>query len=124
MMQLMPFGLLTILFKHKRAVIRVFLVIVLGAGLYLLFATPKYESIAQLVVRFGDRSIPDVSRGQPTELTPSDRREIVLANAAILGSPDLAQATIEAFGLKSVYPDIIASPPGRGTTLRAEIPCG
>ncbi|HYL32514.1 MAG TPA: Wzz/FepE/Etk N-terminal domain-containing protein [Stellaceae bacterium] len=117
MMQLMPFGLLTILFKHKRAVIRVFLVIILSAGLYLLFATPKYESVAQLVVRFGDRSIPDVSRSQPTELTPSDRREIVLANAAILGSPDLAQAAIEAFGLKSVYPDIVANPPSRGTPM-------
>ena len=117
MMQLMPFGLLTILFKHKRAVSRVFLAIVLGAGLYLLFATPKYESMAQLVVRFGDRSIPDVNRGQPTEMTPSDRREIVLANAAILGSPDLAQATIEAFGLNSIYPDIVANPPSRGTPM-------
>src|SRR6185437_2500712 len=89
--QFMPLGLLTILFKHRRAVLTVFLTVVLSAVAYLLIATPKYESMAELIVRFGDRSIPEVNRTPQTELTPSDRHEIVLAHAAMLSSHDLAE---------------------------------
>jgi uncharacterized protein involved in exopolysaccharide biosynthesis len=113
----MPYSLLTILFKHQRAVMGIFLTVMLAGAGYLLLATPKYESVVELVVRFGDRSIPDVSRAPATEMTPSDRREIVLSHAAILGSHDLAQATIEAFGLDKVYPDIAADPPKKWTPM-------
>jgi len=52
------------------------------AGLaYLLIATPKYQSEAQLIVRFGDRSIPELSRSPVTEMSQSDRHEIVEAHA-------------------------------------------
>lgn len=108
---LMPYGLLTLLFKHKKTVFGIFFAVVLAGVSYLLIAVPKYESVAQLIVRFGDRSIPEVDRTQTVELTPSDRREIVLAHAAILGSHDLAEATINAFGIDTVYPDIVADPP-------------
>ena len=113
----MPYGFLTILFKHRAAALRIFLaVVLLGTG-YIIFKTPEYESTAKLVVRFGDRSIPDVDRSQVTEMTPADRREIVLAHAAILGSHDLAQATIRSFGIKTVYPDIAADPPARWSAM-------
>jgi succinoglycan biosynthesis transport protein ExoP len=115
--QLMPYGLLTLLFKHKKTVFGIFFAIVFAGGAYLLFAQPKYESVAQLIVRFGDRSIPEVDRVQTVELTPSDRREIVLAHAAILGSHDLAEGTINAFGLDTVYPDIVADPPTRWSPM-------
>jgi len=55
--RLMPYGLLTVLFKHKTAALWVFSVIVLCGVAYLLLATPRYQSVAELVVRFGDRSI-------------------------------------------------------------------
>jgi uncharacterized protein involved in exopolysaccharide biosynthesis len=115
--QLMPYGLLTVLFKHKKTVFGIFLAVVLAGVGYLLIAEPKYESVAQLIVRFGDRSIPTVDRTQAVELTPSDRREIVLAHAAILGSHDLAEATINAFGIDKVYPDIVADPPTAWTPM-------
>jgi uncharacterized protein involved in exopolysaccharide biosynthesis len=115
--QLMPYGAVTVLSKQWRIFIGVFLTIMIGGGAYLLFAVPKYESVAELVVTFGDRSTPAVDRGPTTELTPSDRREIVLSHAALLQSHDLAQATIEAFGIDNVYPDIVASPPSRGTPM-------
>jgi succinoglycan biosynthesis transport protein ExoP len=109
--QLMPYGLLTLLFKHKKTVFGIFFTIVLAGVAYLLIAVPKYESVAQLIVRFGDRSIPEVDRMPSVELTPSDRRETVLAHAAILGSHDLAEGTINAFGLDKVYPEIVEDPP-------------
>ena len=113
----MPYSLLTTLFKHKRAVLGVFLSVVLMGVAYLLVAVPKYESVTELIVRFGDRSVPEVSRSQITEMTPSDRHEIVLAHAAMLDSHDLAQSTIEAFGLDTVYPDITKNPPTRWSPM-------
>jgi uncharacterized protein involved in exopolysaccharide biosynthesis len=115
--QWMPYSLLTTLFKHKRAVLGVFFGVVLSGLAYLLIAEPKYESVAELIVRFGDRSVPDVARTPTTEITQSDRHEIVLAHAAMLGSHDLAQKTIEAYGLNTVYPDIADDPPTRWTPM-------
>ena len=115
--QWMPYSLLTTLFKHKRAVLGVFFGVVLSGLAYLLIATPKYESDAQLIVRFGDRSVPEVARTPITEITQSDRHEIVLAHAAMLSSHDLAQETIESFGLDKVYPDIVDDPPTRWTPM-------
>ena len=109
--------LLTILFKRKWTLILVFLTVMLGAGAYLLLATPKYLSEAELVIRFGDRSIPSVDRVPAVELTPADRREIVLANSELLQSHELLQATIEAFGLDQVYPDIVEDPPTRWSQM-------
>ena len=113
----MGFGLTNALFRHKAAALWVFCGIMLCGLTYLVVATPKYESVAQMIVRFGDRSIPEVGRTQVTELTPADRREIVLAHAAMLASHDLAQATIDAFGIDKVYPEIAADPPTRWTPM-------
>src|SRR5262249_25828488 len=94
-----------------------FLTVSAGGAAYLILATPKYESVAQLIVRFGDRSIPDINRKPVSEMTPSDRREIVLSNAEILKSHDLAQATIEALGLGVIFSELLADPPGRWTPM-------
>jgi uncharacterized protein involved in exopolysaccharide biosynthesis len=72
-------------------------------------------------VTFGDRNAPGVSQNQSTELTPSDRREIVLSHAAILESHDLARAVIEQFGIDKVYPDIARNPPSQGTPMDAAV---
>ncbi|WP_445682837.1 GumC family protein [Radicibacter daui] len=99
----------------------IFLAVVLSGVAYLAIATKKYESTAELVITFGNWSTPEVERAPATELTPSDRREIVLANAAILHSHDLAQATISSFGIERVYPDIAENPPSRGTPMDAAV---
>ncbi len=111
------YNILTILLKHRVLAMAIFMAVVFTGGLYLLVAEAKYESVAELIVRFGDRSIPDINRTPATELTPSDRREIVLSHAAILGSPDLEQAAIEALGLATIYPDIAANPPSRWSAM-------
>jgi uncharacterized protein involved in exopolysaccharide biosynthesis len=101
-----PYGLITVLFKHRKLVQRIFLAVLFCGLVYLVFAQRKYESVAELVVRFNNQSVAEVDRGAVTQLTPSDRREIVLSHSQILNSPDLAQATIKAVGLKDLYPDL------------------
>lgn len=113
----MPYGFVSTLFRHRGPALLVFLAVFLAGLGYVLLKTPEYRSTAQLVVRFGDRSVPDVDRSQATEMTPADRREIVLAHAAMLASPDLAQATIKKIGLARLYPDIAAHPPSAWSAM-------
>src|SRR5262249_33673237 len=47
-LQLIPYGILTVLFRHRTAVVSVFLAVLVAGVAYLLTATPKYESVAQL----------------------------------------------------------------------------
>ncbi|MFV3129075.1 GumC family protein [Niveispirillum sp. KHB5.9] len=117
----LPHGILITICKRWRLFMAVFLGVMLMGVLYLTFATRKYESVAEMVVTFGRWSAPEVERGPATELTPSDRREIVLAHAAILHSHDLARATIETVGLANVYPDLAEDPPSSGTAMDAAV---
>jgi len=119
--QLIPYQAVTLLSKQARCFLVVFGTVMALGILYLLVATPKYESVAELVVTFGDRTAPEIAHGQAEELTPGDRREIVMSHAAILESHDLAQAVIESFGLDKVYPDIAEDPPARGTPMDAAV---
>lgn len=119
--QLIPYSAVTVLSKQWRCFVSVFATVMILGIAYLVFSTPKFESVAELVVTFGDRSSPGVSQSQSTELTPSDRREIVLSHAAILESHDLAQAVIDSFGINKVYPDIAEDPPAQGTPMDAAV---
>ncbi|MDB5396744.1 MAG: hypothetical protein JWM91_4250 [Rhodospirillales bacterium] len=112
-----PGGFLITLFGRRRIVLAVFLSVIGAGAAYLLMATPKYESVAQLIVRFGDRSVPELSRSPTFEMTPSDRHEIVAAHAAMLNSHDMAKATIDILGINALYPDIIENPPTRWTPM-------
>jgi len=110
-------NLLAVFFRHRWAMIAAFLAVV-GLGItYLATTTPKYESTAQLIIRFGDKSLPDIAQAPPTELTPADRREIVLSNSAILQSPDLIQSVVQTMGIEQLYPDIIENPPSGWTSM-------
>ena len=118
---LVPYGMVTVVCRQWRAAAAVFGTVMLVGITYLLIATAKYESVAELVVTFGDRSVPEVGQRQAVEMTPQDRREIVLSHAAILQSHDLAQATLEAIGLDKVYPNVVEDPPARGTPMDAGV---
>ena len=113
----MPYGFLATLFKHRGAVLAMLLAWVTIGAAYVLLKTPEYESSAKLVVRFGDRSIPDVNRAPVTEMTPADRREIVLSHATLLGSHDLAERSVKSIGIAALYPDIASHPPSRWTAM-------
>ncbi len=116
-----PAGTIEVLFKWKKVVIGIFALIVCAAGIYLKVTTPQYQSEAELVVRFGDHSVPEPQRTERTEVATSDRQEIVAANAEILKSPHLAQATIASFGLDKVYPEVVANPPAAWTPMQEAV---
>jgi uncharacterized protein involved in exopolysaccharide biosynthesis len=117
----MPYGALTVLCKQWQCFMTVLLLIILGGGGYLIFSQPLYESVARLALTFGDGGAPDLGHSPVTQLSVQDRREIIFAHAAILQSHDLAQATIESFGIGTVYPKIAARRPAHGTPMDAAV---
>ena len=113
-------SLLTLLFRRKWAfIVTAFFVVAAGVA-YLMLATPQYKSDASLIIRFDDKvvSTTNLARDTTPEVSAQqDRREIVVANAEILKSPDLAAQVIQEIGLEKLYPDIAADPPTRGTPM-------
>jgi len=80
--------------------------IVLIALLYVLFATPTYQSTARLLVKFGQDARPDMALTQASGLSAEERRGLVQSNANILTNRDLAEALIRKVTIAKVYPDI------------------
>lgn len=113
-----PPGVMLVLFRWKWPCLGVFAFVTICAVAYLAFAERKYSSQVELVVRFGNHSIPDVDHAERNEISTSERQELVASNAEILQSPDLAQATIEAVGLDAIYPDIATDPPVAWTAMQ------
>ena len=117
-------GLLTVLFRRKWTFILTALVVLMAGAAYLVVTTPLYRSEASLVIRFDDKvvSTTNLARDTTPEVSAqNDRREIVVANAEILKSPDLATEVIKSFGLPTLYPDIMEDPPKRGTPMDAAL---
>jgi uncharacterized protein involved in exopolysaccharide biosynthesis len=101
--------LIAVIFRRKRALLLTFFLVMAAGAAYLLTAHTLYRSDAQVVVRFGDNVVPDLSRNvQPVQLVPDERRNIVLANVDILKSHDLLVRALQNFGLDKIYPEIAA----------------
>jgi uncharacterized protein involved in exopolysaccharide biosynthesis len=99
-----------VFFRHLRKVALAFLGVVLLGVAYLLTATPRYESTASLVFRFGGNARPEVSREAVTRTSAEERREIVASAMKLFESRDLAEAVIRSVGLDTIYPDLAAAP--------------
>lgn len=81
--------------------------IVLIALIYVLTATPQYESRARLLVKFGQDARPDMAISQSgSGLSAEERRGLVQSNVNILVNRDLAEALIKKVGVAKAYPEI------------------
>lgn len=119
-MQSTASDLVTVAFRRKKVFIGVVGAVLLLGASYLILVTPQYRSEASLVVRFDEKAVPTTNMAHDTtpEVTAqNDRRETVVANSEILGSPDLARGVIESFGMDRIYPDVLENPPRLGTPL-------
>ena len=117
-------GLFKVIYRRKWSIGLVALIIAgLGAA-YLITAIPVYRSDASLVVRFGHSAMPTTDLAHdttPSVIDQNERHEVIQGHADILTSPDLAQAAIEKFGLKRLYPSIADHSPEIGTAMDAAV---
>lgn len=104
-------GLITTLFRHRLKLVASFVFCVFIAFAYLMTATPAYESVGSLLVKFGRAATPDVFdfKGDGVEVSQNDRREIMQSNIQILQSRDLLRTLVHDFGVETLYPGLTAT---------------
>ena len=110
-----------VLFRHKRAILYMFLAVMGLAGAYCLLATDYYESESDLYVTFGhDTSAPlNTSSGVGTAQESVDQQNVLNSLIQMLTSPSLVDEVITEIGLEKLYPKYVKSPPWFGTPLGA-----
>jgi uncharacterized protein involved in exopolysaccharide biosynthesis len=112
-------SVLTAFFRQQRKFFAVFLSI-FGAGIiYILLATPGYESTAKLLIKFGQDARPAIqNQNANADISSADEhREIVQSNVNILSSRDLAEALLNEISLERAYPGLTS--PAHGTLMDA-----
>jgi polysaccharide biosynthesis protein PslE len=110
-----------VLFRHKRAMLYMFVAVMGMAVAYCVLATSYYESESDLYVTFGhDTSAPlNTSSGVGTAQEALDQQNILNSLIQMLTSGSLVDEVITEIGLEKLYPKIAASHPWFGTPLGA-----
>jgi uncharacterized protein involved in exopolysaccharide biosynthesis len=111
MTQLTPRTLAHALFKRRRLFFGSLSAIVGGAILYVLFATPVYESSAALLMKINtqDMAAPDMLTNEESKnivSSSSQAEQMLNSERLLLESEDVLRATLERLDPAYVYPDI------------------
>ena len=105
-------GLLAALFRQQRKMI-VIGAAIMALGLFYLLSMPVvYESRGSMLVKFGQDARPSLSvagGNRTTEVSSSDRAEIIQSNISIIYSSDLLRSAVVEFGVERLYPGITES---------------
>ncbi len=101
-----PRDFLNTFFKRKRMMIVIFCAIVGAVTFYSVTVTPRYESNASMLLKFGREYAyrPEVGTSQPpVEL---NREDLVNSEIQILASQELAHGVVSRIGEQTLYPGI------------------
>lgn len=111
-----PRGLMTLFFRQFWKFFITFFVIAIASALYAIKTPPVYESVGNLLIKFGADARPDVSKNEnQQELTPTDRKEMMESYIKIIQSHDLLMGIIREFGVDKIYPKLMLSAQSRDT---------
>jgi uncharacterized protein involved in exopolysaccharide biosynthesis len=102
--------ILTVLFKHKRRILAMFLLAVVAAPIVYLCLPVVYEATSLLMIRSGREYVSPKVGTEPTPLRV-DLSDVMNTETSILTSKDLAERVIDAIGLKNIYPKLKDIPP-------------
>jgi uncharacterized protein involved in exopolysaccharide biosynthesis len=112
---------LSILFKHKKKILWVFIVIVAGTALFSFLYPPVFEAKSSLLVKFGREFVYRPEVGDKGPLVSLNQEEIINSGIKILTSKDLIEKALNTLTVEHLYPDLAKNPPGRQTVLAAAI---
>lgn len=110
------------IFKRLDVFLIVFVPIVLAGIVYLLFATPSFESSTKLLIQFGQDARPDMAISQNgAGLSAEEKRGLVQSNVNILTSRDLAEVLLKEVSVEKAYPELVTTKNDSGIKLNAAI---
>ena len=107
---------LTILFKRKRLILTTFITIVATVTVVTFLLPPTYEAEARLLVRVGRENVyrPEVGSDQ-NQVLSFNNEEVINSETNILTSRDLIARVVSSLTVERLYPDLVKTPPRRGT---------
>src|SRR5262245_27563070 len=107
--------LVSILFRRRRLIVTFFCSSAVAAVLYVLIATPSYESTAKLLIRVGRESATlDATAGVgKTMNVTGTMQELVKSELEILSSQEIAEKVVDAIGVGAIM-DPPPDPPQPG----------
>ena len=108
------FDLMRVFFRHRRAVVVTFAVVMAATALYVFIAPRQYRSEAKLFVRLGRENLgldatTTLGQAPPTTSVPVSREEEINTVVAILGSRGLLEKVVDTIGAETIL-DPIAHP--------------
>jgi uncharacterized protein involved in exopolysaccharide biosynthesis len=112
---------LNILFKHKKIIIGVFILVVAGTALFSFLYPPVYEARSNLLVKFGREFIYRPEVGDKVPLVSVNQEEIINSGIKILTSKDLIEKAVHTLTVERLYPDLAKSPPAQQTPMAAAV---
>lgn len=99
-------SILTAVFKHQFKIIAVFALIMTFGVMYIVGQQSSFAARASFLVKFGQGAVPNVSSDmtlRPTELSYSDRNELMQSYLNIIQSSDLVSRAIDKVGFDKVF---------------------
>jgi uncharacterized protein involved in exopolysaccharide biosynthesis len=105
--------LILFLCKYRKRLLTAFFVPLLLCLVISLFVTPHYKAYSVLIVRLGSEYIyqPEIGNAvsNPAPAIPFNQEQIFKSEVAILGSEDLHAQVINAIGIDTLFPNLIAA---------------
>ena len=113
---------LTVLFKRKRLILTTFITIVATVTVVTFLLPPTYEAEARLLVRAGRENVyrPEVGSDQ-NQVLSFNNEEVINSETNILTSRDLIARVVSSLTVERLYPDLVTTPPRRGTPQDAAV---
>lgn len=113
--------LLSIIFKHKRKMVLIFLLVFLvGIIVSFLMSPVVYEASSKILVKFGRENVYTVptANGASPVLIDSAREERMNSEIEMLSARNVAEKVIRGLGVNNIYPGIEKNADNKSLTLR------
>ena len=114
---------LTVVFKHKKKIVTIFLAIAATVTVVSLLLTPVYEAKSTLLVKIGreyvNREVGNGDKAPP--VWTLSQEEVANSEIQILTNRDLIEKVITTLKLENVYPDLLKKPEKGTNPMEAAI---
>jgi uncharacterized protein involved in exopolysaccharide biosynthesis len=116
---------LAVLFKHKYAILIIFITVVATVTIGSFLMSPTYEAKSSLLIKFGREYIyrsevgERVSDSRPS--IPLNQEEVINSEIQILTSRDLIEKVITTIEVENIYPELTENPSETITPLQAAV---
>ena len=103
--------ILTIVFRHRFAILLAGLLPPIAAVGLLIWMPKVYQAQADILVKTGREYLASGADSSAASGPTSTKQEDINSEITLLNSRAVAQATIDAIGLRNLYPDLVDNPP-------------